>query len=437
LRKVCFIYTNFLVDIAQKYHSNNTWPSEDVIAVEIIGFNSPKVNGWVDSVLTEAERKYEDTMAFRLNTEKMFKDGSSLERKIKDFALSKKATLDDIFSHFYKHIHLLQNEEDPVEDLISTLKTKFFAHVSKYTNDFVEPVYKQRMTMIPLVGNNLSGDHSKNSLKKSATTQNPFAMVQAEIANAIESAREKSMAEVTSLNSKQENNHRAGVNNLDNSYFSEKEEKVERGKKMKKHNYFGYSKNKEEDVEATYRRINDLNRLELGFFKVKDKNAGKVNNSLFSEIFFNFKKKLSNSKPAGSAAVFNNSKNAPKPKLKTKNSIDSSVSNNYMLTSEAGISTRIETKSKEKHKWYKPVQTEPDTLKKKSVENKINKANEKKKKRNLMKEFLSENVLQDNEKLINTLPNWNKNSKLKEINTFVKKLNKQKDKGILILIIIF
>jgi hypothetical protein len=79
--------------------------------------------------------------------------------------------------------------------------------------------------------------------------------------------------------------------NLDDSYTSTPEEKIEVEKKKKRSNFFGYEQKVSEDQQYHSKRINDLLKLELNFLRRNDKVDNNNNNQNdYSEIFYQFKK---------------------------------------------------------------------------------------------------------------------------------------------------
>jgi hypothetical protein len=79
--------------------------------------------------------------------------------------------------------------------------------------------------------------------------------------------------------------------NLDDSYTSTPEEKIEVEKKKKRSNFFGYEQKISEDQQYHSKRINDLLKLELNFLRRNDKVDNNDNNQNdYSEIFYQFKK---------------------------------------------------------------------------------------------------------------------------------------------------
>jgi hypothetical protein len=69
----------------------------------------------------------------------------------------------------------------------------------------------------------------------------------------------------------------------------ENEEKVVETKSL-----FGYQSNMHQDMHMLYKRIGDIHNLEKIYFR--DKEADKVKNGNFDEMYFNFKKKIEKNK---------------------------------------------------------------------------------------------------------------------------------------------
>jgi hypothetical protein len=69
----------------------------------------------------------------------------------------------------------------------------------------------------------------------------------------------------------------------------ENEEKVVETKSI-----FGYQRNMHQDMHLLYKRIGDIHNLEKIYFR--DKEADKLKNGNFDEIYFNFKKKIEKNK---------------------------------------------------------------------------------------------------------------------------------------------
>lgn len=81
------------------------------------------------------------------------------------------------------------------------------------------------------------------------------------------------------------------IQNLNDSYTSTPEEKMEVEKKKKRSNYFGYEQKISEDQQYHSKRINDILKLELNVLRRNDKvdNSNNDQND-YSEIFYQFKK---------------------------------------------------------------------------------------------------------------------------------------------------
>lgn len=261
----------------------------------IVDFKKRDTATRVEALISEVLNQNEEKVSYLKNSKlNLFYDKTkSIEKKIKEFLFSRRATLDDIIMHYHQHLKLAEpNEEGMIENLISTLKTKFFTTISKYTNDFVQQPIKAKLTMNPISTLNINDFNSEGNIKKTvASLVKKSATTTAHSTNNhIHSDSVDIPPESVNLQTLPESK------NLDDSYTSEKLEKAFSNRKIKRQNFFGYSKNNGEEVQHLYRRINDLNKLEFHFFKENDKSVAneivKSTNPQFAEIYFNFKKKL-------------------------------------------------------------------------------------------------------------------------------------------------
>jgi hypothetical protein len=235
---------------------------------------------------------------------------------MKDFNYTKKATLYEIFDHYYNHVQGLdyKDRSDSVEILIEVLKNKFFNHISKYTNEFVidkiqsKGVSFKRTTTFNFFKGYMNNINHSSSDKRVIQTSSSYALkslsqpevkinvvTQAQNLNLNNEKEDKSktkrLIEDQSFVHSYEKKERR-VN--DDSYISIKEEKVTVEGVKKEKNYFGYNNNKGGMQQSLYKRIGDLHKLELNFFKLNDKANEGIDVNLLSEVYFKLKKQQYN-----------------------------------------------------------------------------------------------------------------------------------------------
>jgi len=211
-----------------------------------------------------------------------------------------------LFTNYNDHLSLNRfnsdkNSDEEKASMFSSLKSKFFNQINKITNDSVEAqnLPKSKSTnKLPTENQQLNLQKRKissDSFKKSnrgneATGRNILKVLKAgqSVASSVDAVQTKELDKnISDCNSPD----RSVPDSPYDSYHSEKILAVEEKRKIKKYNFFGYNKNKEQSMTAVYRRIVDINTLENKIFK-NNKRQEKIENNNISELLFNLQKKL-------------------------------------------------------------------------------------------------------------------------------------------------
>ena len=130
--------------------------------------------------------------------------------------------------------------------------------------------------------------------------------------------------------------------NVDDSEEMRKKEEQEKKKKKEEKKVYQFFKNNSE-MALIYKRINDLRRLELKYFKRK----GKENENL-DEIYYNFEKKyLKKSKIESVYSIKNLRKDTQKSIEEDKSEIDSSISDSLNISRKRNSSILYNSKDKD------------------------------------------------------------------------------------------
>lgn len=181
-----------------------------------------------------------------------------------------------------------------MEKLVEALSEKFFNQISKYTNDFVEIPTKVGLNYLHTQGDSSGqnktdkdGKEIKEAKEKGQASSSNLAL---ETKRSKENGTLKMVASTSKMTVPVNVNVNVNVESLDNSYHSNKEVKIHVDKSKKERNYFGYKEQKRNELMGTYNRLNDLRKLQLNLFKTS-KNS-KIKPQDFSEIYYNFRKKL-------------------------------------------------------------------------------------------------------------------------------------------------
>jgi hypothetical protein len=271
-----------------------------LVPFQLIPYKSSSIGELIEKVISEVARKNEEKLNFKKRTENnLYKEkGIAIERKFNDFFYGKRATLSDIFTHYQDHRKLKTKGDDSIENVMGSMGVKFLTNISKYTNDLVEKgkllsniTYHKPSSKLNSTNTVVSKIDKKNLTNKNNTRTSLLKSGQADsiIKNPI-STRSTDLNQKDSLHQKARDEMTIDP---DDSYVSVKEEKHDQMNKKKERNFFGYDKKSGEENHKMYMRINDLNKLEFEYFiKNKSKNANNAGNQDFSEIYYNFKKKL-------------------------------------------------------------------------------------------------------------------------------------------------
>jgi hypothetical protein len=251
IRKICFIYNNFVIYINTYFGKDNT---------RLVIISSTEISRQIQGQINEAEKKLDEKILEakkgyekKKEFEKLSRMISSENRSQVDF---KKATLQELLNNVHHHV---KEERSSVEQFFHIMENKFFSKLSKYTNDFVEKDGRKSITELPTKALQM---HVRKSPLDHKNKEN-------------EKAGGKSPA--------------AEEKDLDLSYVSAKVVSNEVRKK-KERNFFGYNKEMSQDLQNLRLRNNDLNILQLKL--LKSKNQGTLNNGQLTEIYHHFKKKM-------------------------------------------------------------------------------------------------------------------------------------------------
>jgi hypothetical protein len=250
IRKICFIYNNFVIYINTYFGKDNT---------RLVVISSQEVSRQIEGQINEAEKKLEEKILEarkeyekKKEFDKMSRMISSENRSQVDF---KKATLQELLNNVHHHV---KEEKSSVEQFFHIMENKFFSKLSKYTNDFVQKDGRKSISELPkalqMHARKSPRDHKNKESEKNDGKSAP-----------------------------------GDEKDLDLSYVSAKVVSNE-VKKKKERNFFGYNKEMSQDLQNLRLRNNDLNILQLKL--LKSKNEGTLNNGQLTEIYHHFKKKM-------------------------------------------------------------------------------------------------------------------------------------------------
>lgn len=274
---------------------------KSLVPFKLIFLKSSSMGDLIEKAISEVARKNDEKINFKKRTENnLYKEkGIAIERKFNDFLYGKRATMSDIFTHYQDHRRLNTHErrDDSIEKVMGSMGVKFLTNISKYTNDLVEKGKLLNNQKLKIPRSKLDSNNSiiTKLEKKNLNTAKSSGIKLTHTHTLIDSGNKAPLSSTrsTDLNLKdfKERGRDERTINPDDSYISVKEEKHDQMNKKKERNFFGYDKKSGEENHKMYMRINDLNKLEYEYF-IKNKKKNADSNQDFSELYYNFKKKL-------------------------------------------------------------------------------------------------------------------------------------------------
>lgn len=274
---------------------------KSLVPFKLISLKSSSIGDLIEKAISDVARKNDEKINFKKRTENnLYKEkGIAIERKFNDLVYGKRATMSDIFTHYQDHRRLNTQErrDDSIEKVMGSMGVKFLTNISKYTNDLVEKGKLLNNQKLKIPRSKLDSNNSiiTKLEKKNLNTAKSSGIKLTHTHTLIDSGNKAPLSSTrsTDLNLKdfKERGRDERTINPDDSYISVKEEKHDQMNKKKERNFFGYDKKSGEENHKIYMRINDLNKLEFEYF-IKNKKKNADSNQDFSELYYNFKKKL-------------------------------------------------------------------------------------------------------------------------------------------------
>lgn len=274
---------------------------KSLVPFKLIFLKSSSMGDLIEKAISEVARKNDEKINFKKRTENnLYKEkGIAIERKFNDFLYGKRATMSDIFTHYQDHRRLNTHErrDDSIEKVMGSMGVKFLTNISKYTNDLVEKGKLLNNQKLKIPRSKLDSNNSiiTKLEKKNLNTAKSSGIKLTHTHTLIDSGNKAPLSSTRStdltLKDFKERGRDERTINPDDSYISVKEEKHDQMNKKKERNFFGYDKKSGEENHKMYMRINDLNKLEYEYF-IKNKKKNADSNQDFSELYYNFKKKL-------------------------------------------------------------------------------------------------------------------------------------------------
>ena len=216
---------------------------------------------------------------------------------------------------------------------VSTHPHQLFKIMSRYQNELVEKEQKKKPTkkvICSSIKKKSQQYHRSNSVLQSR---------QSSTRNEGQSMKSLTQKKIINCDTNEEYD---SDDNVDDSEEMRKKEEQEKKKIKEEKKVYQFFKNNSE-MALIYKRINDLRRLELKYFKRK----GKENENL-DEIYYNFEKKyLKKSKIESVYSIKNLRKDTQKSIEENKSEIDSSISDSLNISRKRNSSILYNSKDKD------------------------------------------------------------------------------------------